>query len=92
VWQVTAQVGRTRIVAPRPPALDARFLVLSDEGVAALAQARKEGGSQLALAAVLARYGLLDAAARELAALARANPDVVRLRELGASLMPTDLE
>jgi hypothetical protein len=92
VWQVTAQVRRTRIVAPRPPALDARFEVLGEEGVAALAKARREGGSQLVLAAVLARYGLLEAAGRELTALRSANPDSLRLRELGTSLMPTDLE
>lgn len=92
VWQVAAQVRGTRIVAPRPPAPDARFEVLGDAGVAAVARAREPGRSRLALAAVLARYGLLDGAARELKALEAANPDSGRLREIAATLMPTDLE
>lgn len=83
LWQVAALTGAGRILAPRPPAPEARFLVLAAADEAALAsRLARSRGSHLVAGVLLAEAGVLDEAERELRALAAANPgqaDVQRL-------------
>lgn len=69
-WQVRAHTPEGDLLAPRPPAPEARFSVLSEAAVATLehdlSQAR---GSKLAAAFLAARAGLLDEAQAQLQAL-----------------------
>ena len=80
-WQVTARGEGVDLLAPAPPAPEARFQVLEQAGVNEIAAARgKLAGAHLALGLLYARFGLLEDAARELRAVtpAEASPDVVK--------------
>jgi hypothetical protein len=88
-WQVTAAVEGDEIVAPKPPAPEARFVVLAPAQAAALAAALREvGPSRLGRAVAFADAGCRRDAARELAALAADNPGSELARRLlsGVSL------
>jgi len=73
------------IVAPAPPAPEARILIIRAADADALARALENAkGSDLAAAIALARFGILDEADTALARLAAANPNadaVTRLRQ-----------
>jgi anti-sigma factor RsiW len=76
VWQVNAAKGSKTVIAPKPPAPEARFKVLSREAAVALQEARRaHGSSHLAMGVWYWKEGLLAEAEREFEALARANPD-----------------
>jgi hypothetical protein len=85
MWQVEAQTPGGAIVAPAPPAAEARILVLRSadaEGLRRELSAAKD--SDLATAVALARRGVLDEADAALARLAAANRDagvIARLRQ-----------
>jgi hypothetical protein len=83
-WQVEAQTPQGSIVAPAPPAAEARILVLRTQDVEALRRELNAApNSDLAAAVALARFGVLDEADAALARLATANRDadaIVRLR------------
>jgi hypothetical protein len=85
MWQVEAQTPQGSIVAPTPPASEARFRVLSAADAEALTRTlNAANGSDLAAAVTLARFGILDEADTALARLAAANPNadaVTRLRQ-----------
>lgn len=85
MWQVEAQTPRGPIVAPAPPAAEARILVLDSTNVNGLARELTAAkGSDLATAVALARFGVLDEADAALARLAAANANadaIVRLRQ-----------
>ncbi len=87
VWQVAALTPAGRVVAPRPPLPEARFVILSASDEAALA-ARLEGarGSHLAAGVLLAEAGVLDEAERELRALSAVNPGDAGVERLLAGL------
>jgi hypothetical protein len=84
MWQVEAQTPQGPVVAPAPPAAEARILVLRDTDAQTLARALDAAnGSDLAAAVTLARFGVLDEADAALARLATANRDaeaIARLR------------
>lgn len=83
LWQVVAITPETRIVAPQPPAPEARFHVLAAEEALALADAiRASSGSRLVAGVLLAQAGILEEAEAELAALAAANPRSAEARRL----------
>jgi hypothetical protein len=73
-WQVRASVGDREIVAPAPPASEARFRVLSRAEADRLAEARRRLTADLALGILLARAGVLDEAHDAFRRLATANP------------------
>jgi len=70
-WQVTATVGGKTVHAPTPPAPEARFAVVAQETADQIQAARRDHPSNHALlAALYAKAGDLDDAARELDQLA----------------------
>jgi hypothetical protein len=86
-WQITALGDGQERTAPAPPAPEARFKVMEQEQVGALAQARRRvPRSHLLLATQFAAAGLLDDAERELRALVSVDPDSRLARELLESL------
>lgn len=84
MWQVEAQTPRGPVVAPAPPAAEARILVLDSHNAEALRRELAAAkASDLAAAVALARFGVLDEADAALARLAAANANaeaVTRLR------------
>lgn len=87
-WQVTAKRGVEEVVAPAPPAPEARFKVLSRAQDEALTLAEREArGSHLTLGVLYARAGLLEDAEREFNAHLRANPRSAAARKLLRSLL-----
>jgi hypothetical protein len=83
-WAVTAQVaGGREIFAPAPPAPIAQFKVISASEENRLLEARRLVPRSHLLEAVLyARAGLMDAARKELQALAAVNPQSQLVRRL----------
>ena len=74
-WQVTATLGDEELSAPRPPAPEARFVVLAPAQAEALAaDLHVVGASRLGRALAFADAGCRRDAVRELAALAADNP------------------
>jgi hypothetical protein len=74
VWQVAAHRGGEEIMAPRPPAPEARFQILDRTRVTELANAaRGHEDSHLALAVLYADAGLVEEALSELQALEKLN-------------------
>jgi hypothetical protein len=88
IWQVTATAGGEAVRAPVPPAPEARFQVVAPEVAASIAEVGKEHpGNHLLLAALLARNGAMDEAAKELDELAASDPAMVQsLRQSLAAL------
>lgn len=86
-WQIRAVKNGQTVIAPKPPAPEARFRVLDQKAFAAIENARRaQGNSHLAMGVLYWKHGLLDAAQREIEALARANPDSTVAAELLRSL------
>jgi hypothetical protein len=87
LWQVTALTARGRVIAPAPPAPEARFEVV-DAGVLAKLEQQRAGapGSRLLAAIVFSEAGLLDDADVELQALAADNPGSPQLDRLREAL------
>lgn len=83
IWQVAAQVGEGRRVAPAPPEPEARFHVLAAEETRQLEQRlAAAGGSRLARGVLLAQAGVLDEAEQAFGELQAQNPgsqEVARL-------------
>jgi hypothetical protein len=83
LWQVTALTPAGRVVAPTPPAAEARFRVLGAPAVAALDKALAAvADSDLAAGVLLARAGVREEAETRFAQLAAANPDSAEARRL----------
>ena len=86
-WQVKAIKDGQEFLAPRPPAPQARFMIVDQARAAEIARVTREHpSSHLLLGLVYARVGLLDDAERELSALQKANPDAEIVRRLAASI------
>ena len=86
-WQITAVKAGEMIVSPKPPLPEARFRVLDQHGVDALAKLRQSAGSShLAMGVFYWKHGLLAEAEHEFQALANANPDSSVAKELLANL------
>jgi hypothetical protein len=86
-WQVEAQTPRGPIVAPAPPAPEARILVLRSQDVDALSRELTAAkNSDLAAVVALARFGVLDEADAALARLATANSNAAAITQLRQQL------
>lgn len=86
-WQMRAKTAAGEVVAPTPPAPEARFRVLAQTEADRVAAVRKDyGGSPLALGVLLAYAGLLDEAERPLEDILVANPSSREVQELLASV------
>jgi|ERR1041384_1522792 hypothetical protein len=84
-WQITAVKDGEMIVSPKPPLPEARFRVLDQRAVDALAKV-KETSSHLALGVFYWKHGLIEQSEREFQALATANPDSSVVKELLANI------
>jgi hypothetical protein len=95
-WQVTANSGTMRVVAPAPRDGEAKFLVLDANSVAKLDTARREyAGNHLLLGLLYARTGLRDRARAEMEELRREYPRSALAGSLADSLQkqaPTSLK
>jgi hypothetical protein len=86
-WQISALKDGKRVVSPKPPLPEARFRILDQPAVAALAKLRESAGSShLAMGVFYWRHGLIDESEREFQALAKANPNSDAVKELLARI------
>jgi hypothetical protein len=86
-WQITAVKDGETIVSPKPPLPEARFRVLDQRAVDALAKLKETAGSShLAMGVFYWKHGLLEDSEREFQALADANPNSPIVKELLASI------
>jgi hypothetical protein len=86
-WQISASKDGKTVVTPKPPLPEARFRILDQPAVAALAKLKKSAGSShLVLGVFYWKHGLIEESRRELQALAKANPNSPAAAELLASI------
>ena len=86
-WQVSALKAGETVVSPKPPLPEARFKILDQAAVAALAKLKQSAGSShLVMGVFYWKHGLIEEAEREFKALANANPNSPAAAELLASI------
>ena len=86
-WQISATKDGEKFVSPKPPLPEARFRILDQRAVAALAKLKEyAGSSHLAMGVFYWKHGLLEKSEREFQALAKANPNSTAAAELLASI------
>lgn len=86
-WQIVASQDGKTVVSPKPPLPEARFRILDQRAVAALAKLKRSAeSSHLVLGVFYWKHGLLEEAEHEFQALARANPDSPAVAGLLASI------
>ena len=86
-WQVSALKDGETVVTPKPPLPEARFKILDQHAVNALAKLKEVvGRSHLAMGVFYWKHGLLEQAEREFHELARANPNSTAVTGLLASI------
>jgi hypothetical protein len=86
-WQISALKDGQTVVTPKPPLPEARFRILDQIAVAALAKLKESAGnSHLAMGVFYWKHGLIEESQREFQALAKANPNSPAVRELLASI------
>jgi hypothetical protein len=86
-WQISALMDGKTVVSPKPPLPQARFRILDQRAVAALAKLKASAGSShLAMGVFYWKHGLIEEAEREFQALAKANPNSTTVAELLASI------
>lgn len=86
-WQISALKDGKTIVSPKPPLPEARFRILDQRAVTALAKLKGSfGSSHLAMGVFYWKHGLIDEAEREFQALVKANPKSAVAAELLKSL------
>jgi anti-sigma factor RsiW len=86
-WQISALKDGKTIVSPKPPLREARFRILDQRNVAALAELKKSAGnSHLVMGVFYWKHGLLEESEHEFQALAQANPNSTAVTELLASV------
>jgi anti-sigma factor RsiW len=80
-WQVKATKDGQEVLAPKPPAAQARFRVLAQTAADEIARARRaHATSHLTLGLLYAQAGLFDEAEQELRALLKINPNSAIVR------------
>ena len=86
-WQISAlQDGKT-VVSPKPPLREARFRILDQRNLAALAKLKESArNSHLVMGVFYWKHGLLEQSEREFQALAQANPHSTAVAELLSSV------
>ena len=86
-WQISASKDGKTIVSPKPPLREARFRILDQRALVALAKLKKSvGSSHLVMGVFYWKHGLIEESEREFQALARANPNSAAVAELLASI------
>ena len=86
-WQISAAQGDKTVVTPKPPLPEARFRILDQRAVAALAKLKAfAGSSHLVMGVFYWKHGLIEKSEREFQALAKANPNSTPVAELLASI------
>lgn len=86
-WQISALKDGETVVSPKPPLPEARFRILDQRAVNALAKLKAVvGNSHLAMGVFYWKQGLLEDAEREFQALATANPNSTAVTGLLASI------
>jgi len=89
-WQISALKDGETIVSPKPPLREARFRILDQRAVVALAKLKKfAGSSHLVMGVFYWKHGLIEESEREFQALAKANPNSTAVAELLASIRST---
>jgi hypothetical protein len=89
-WQISALKDGQTIVSPKPPLREARFRILDQRTVVALAKLKKSAGSShLVMGVFYWKHGLIEESEREFRALAQANPNSTAVAELLASIRST---
>lgn len=89
-WQISALKNGETIVSPKPPLREARFRILDQRAVVALAKLRRSAGSShLVMGVFYWKHGLIEESEREFQALAKANPKSTAVAELLASIRST---
>jgi hypothetical protein len=88
LWQVTALMANGRsLVAPEPPAPEAKFMVMDPKASEKLAKmAEDEGQNHLLLAVLYGQAGAVQTAEKELQNISKDDPDYSLAQELLASL------
>lgn len=86
-WQISALKDGKTIVSPKPPLREARFRILDQRAVVALARLKESAGSShLVMGVFYWKHGLIEESEREFHALAQANPNSTAVAELLASI------
>jgi Putative zinc-finger len=86
-WQISALKDGKTIVSPKPPLPEARFRILDQRAVVALAKLKgSAGSSHLVMGVFYWKHGLIEESEREFQALAQANPNSTAVAELLASI------
>ncbi len=86
-WQISALKDGKTIVSPKPPLREARFRILDQRVVVALAKLKESAGSShLVMGVFYWKHGLIEESEREFQALAQANPNSTAVAELLASV------
>ena len=82
-WQISAVKDGETVVTPKPPLPEARFRILAQRALDALAKLKQTAGSShLAMGVFYWKHGLIEEAEREFQALANANPNSTVAKEL----------
>jgi hypothetical protein len=86
-WQISGVKDGKTIVSPKPPLREARFKILDQRTVVALAKLKKTArNSHLVMGVFYWKHGLIEESEREFHALAQANPNSTAVKELLASI------
>ncbi len=86
-WEISALKDGKTIVSPKPPLREARFRILDQRALVALAKLKKSAGSShLVMGVFYWKHGLIEESEREFQALAKANPNSTAVAELLASI------
>ena len=86
-WQISALKDGKTIVSPKPPLREARFRILDQRAVVALAKLKgSAGSSHLVMGVFYWKHGLIEESEREFQALAKANPNSTAVAQLLASI------
>jgi hypothetical protein len=75
IWEVTAIKEGIPVIAPSPPAPQAKFKILEQRRYQELLKIKRHSDSHLLQGTMYAQFGLLDEAEREFNALLRENPN-----------------
>lgn len=86
-WQISALKDGATVVSPKPPLPEARFRILDQRALVALAKLKEvAGSSHLAMGVFYWKHGLLEESEREFQALVKANPNSTVATELLANI------
>ncbi len=86
-WQIAALKDGETVVTPKPPSPEARFRILDQRAINALAKLKEAvGSSHLAMGVFYWKHGLLEQSEREFHELSKANPNSTAVTRLLSSI------